>query len=1240
MPNIRIVRFNSQDELADKLDKWIDHNKKQDQDNKITFSKFLARTTLIQRLGGMSKNDTIIADLSNQKIIGQDFTGLDFGEVIMNGTIFDRCDFIGARIGSKAGMENLKFTNQCNLKSATIEGDIGGVIIQNVRNIHNLDLTKASGLAKCRISNTKFEGSGVKVPFSSMAALEQYRKSVPVEIALKKYGIPEIQPIDKNDTYSLTDVFSAGAATVAAAPGVVADAALNAAAVGLQTARDAAQTVVEAASAPVYSKKEGGMGFFTRTVLRLWNASPRILTSAPQENSTLEENVAAPPPQSVDSVEPAFVPEPHTIESPKQIYHCTLEGIDLEKAHLDIDDLRTWNSLKGAETLEQYAKSIGKEPIVKGKFAHLTFKGKDFGEVTFAECDFQQCRFSEKSNMKKVTILDSKMENTTFNNVDADGMVCKRNQLSSCNIVNSNMARADFTESQFKSTNIENTSLQNSSFHRADFRETTMKVAYLDNAQLDHVTGVGLTLEEITCNNVDFSSSTLVRAKMSKVDLTEAVAHDLRMPEAEISDCSFKKMQANSMQLQQSEIQNTTFEGSHLFGSDFSGAIDISNVTFDNANLERTRFQNSRIKECTINEAKAMGIDFSGSVIKDLTITNCDMPHALMGAYIDELGASHKAAKIENSNINNVDFTGAIFAGAEFFNSKVENSRLEEANLVSTKILGGSLEGSNFKKANMTEVTIGQKADAKDHQEMSTKVKDVQMDVTTNLVNAKIADLQAEVSYTDKDRRTKKVSLSSIKEKSEKVDKTAATNPILRWGSIAVNEIGSVIKYLGKGMSNVGRTITRKHTSRTGAILGAAAGLIVGTAMIAATAASLGAALIPAAAIVMGSLTVGGGIAGHVMEHTRGGRGFFSTVATAAAAPFLGVKALLVGPAFLAANLILGHGNAATKALGSALSWGSRAFLKAGTALQSFTYSNDDIVEAEYVKDIQTESRMKMEAAKAALAEKKPDEQEKRQSKVRSILMRPFAKRGKKEAEIGIIHVGDPANQQDAAVVPSARPQEPSAPPPAPKYRMGPMGAFLRWKKKVFGKKKDKVQSVSPVSDNIPPEEPAPDYTIDANLRNLVSSSSGPRSVEEDTRSRSSSMASELTDHSGWGHDTVSQEQGRVGGRMEDNASSISDSDDFYSATSGNNEDRGIQPEQPEIGNSGLNPDMLRVHEENLAHHTSHVERERARSGSQSLSDIREQGPKSLTARRKNSLDPNDIKARTENERAAVEKKK
>lgn len=816
MPKTRIVKFADRDELDSKLKECMEYNRKHSS-KKISFSQFLARTTLKDRLKGKTDNDLVIADLSDLQVQVRDLKGLDFGEVILNGTTFSGCDLSNARIASNAGMENLKFENQCSLAQASIEGDVGGVIIGGGTNISELDLTKASGFAKCRIDEKSVKGTGIKIPFANIDAFAQYLANIPKDPDLSNYQTTEeaSQKAEK-EFISLADFAAKGRDAGIRGAEAALDAGMQAGEVAAQGLVAGAQAVGEAVYSPNIPTSPGAA----------WNmviggaswglgalASGAVAVGKKVFRGDTPTNPLSP------STKPFLETAPMQEEAPEQIFTCSVEGVDLAATEpLTLKDLKAWQQQKSSQTLESYAKSKGRSPVIRNvNIENINFEDKIFGDVTFAACSFKDCNF-KKCNLEKTSLLDCGLENTNFREIIANGMECKRSSFNGCKIEKSNLDRADFTETKFEKTKIINTRLQNANLHRTYYKDTEIEKSYLDNAKMDYAIGQNLTLKEVAANHIDLTSSKLLATTMDKVDLTGATAHKLAMPKSTITHSKLNEMDADAMNLQQSTIANVEIKDSNLAFADLSGS-DISSLLVKGSNLTKARLANIQgIKQSSFETITAPGIDLQGSTIAtDTKFLECSMQHAEM------------QGAIVKGKVSKSDLTGGNLENTQIENAIIEDSHLKEVNLKGAKIHGGSLERSNLSGADLEKTEIGIEGKL-------TSVKDMVVDQTTKMLDTKLASGSDRVTHIDLDRKKSQKSLDDIKAESSKEQDINNASLPRKWLRAAINTTAGILKLGGDGAESVGSSITKRRSSKMGAVLGGIVGVAAGAALVAATA--------------------------------------------------------------------------------------------------------------------------------------------------------------------------------------------------------------------------------------------------------------------------------------------------------------------------------------------------------------------------------------------------------------------
>lgn len=194
----------------------------------------------------------------------------------------------------------------------------------------------------------------------------------------------------------------------------------------------------------------------------------------------------------------------------------------------------------------------------------------------------------------------------------------------------------------------------------------------------------------------------------------------------------------------------------------------------------------------------------------------------------------------------------------------------------------------------------------------------------------------------------------------------------------------------------------------------------------------MGAALPIVAAIIIGSTAVAGTIGGHVIANTSPGRRMFMGLATFGSAMTFGAMGLVAAPVLIGYNLLSGKRNAVSTALGTTFQTIGRLSKRVGAAVGGLSYSDKEVVEANDVKERREKTQKKISQSQKELADSKADKKKMRQNRVRRFFTRPFAKSGKKEAEIGIVHE---SVIKGGKAIPA--PSEPThmSPPPGPRLK-------------------------------------------------------------------------------------------------------------------------------------------------------------------------------------------------------------
>jgi uncharacterized protein YjbI with pentapeptide repeats len=189
---------------------------------------------------------------------------------------------------------------------------------------------------------------------------------------------------------------------------------------------------------------------------------------------------------------------------------------------------------------------------------------------------------------------------------------------------------------------------------------------------MDYVIGEKLRIEDVQANHIDLSSSILSETTMTKVNLTGSTAHELSMPNSTITSCKLNEMEANAINMQQTNLKDSEIIDSNLAFLDFSGdESKIIGCKIANTNLTKFQAASATISQSNFDNVKATGVNLSNAkIIQGTQISNCDLDNAKMDN-----------VSIKNAGISKTDLTGSHLQNSEIIDSNIVNCKLQAMGL-------------------------------------------------------------------------------------------------------------------------------------------------------------------------------------------------------------------------------------------------------------------------------------------------------------------------------------------------------------------------------------------------------------------------------------------------------------------------------------------------------------------------------------------------------------------------------
>jgi len=542
-----------------------------------------------------------------------------------------------------------------------------------------------------------------------------------------------------------------------------------------------------------------------------------------------------------------------------------------------------------------------------------TFEGADASRANFTGASARDANFKaakiESAIIKDSDFTRAYMPHARVHDLDRDEVFAEVGEGGVLNISGSNFNFADLSNSD-----LDGAKIKDSKFNHADLSGVSLAGADIQRCKMRHANLTGAILEN---------------CEIAKSDLTGSILIDVRARNIKLKAVVLENVHAKNIDLTGAELDKLC----KLLGADLENAImrkvKAAEVDFYNVNMEKVNLELA---------------DLSGAIVKDVNLRFANLEgviaHGIKAAGVD----------MTEANITDIKAKGGDFANAQLERIIARRADLEKSVLAGAKLRGAQMCYAILKGANLNEADF-RNVHAAGLDLERAEVDRLKVNADTNFHNALINGTKGVFNYIGNDGTIKTMTPEEKVEIDRKVEAVKNRSSIAKWFGRPAQAIGGVMK-------RVGRSI--KHPStKWGRIIGTVMGVAAASSIVVGTVLSAGLSLPITAAIIGGSLLVGGGVgavAGHfvakkdTISMLLGSIGGFLVAGGPGAA--VGAVAGVVG-----ADLVK---EATGKTPGQVV---ADAVIGAGGALQAF---GDEVVRGEELLKAQEESKASYQALQAA----------------------------------------------------------------------------------------------------------------------------------------------------------------------------------------------------------------------------------------------------------------------------------
>jgi uncharacterized protein YjbI with pentapeptide repeats len=224
----------------------------------------------------------------------------------------------------------------------------------------------------------------------------------------------------------------------------------------------------------------------------------------------------------------------------------------------------------------------------------------------------------------------------------------------------------------------------------------------LDAAWLQRAVWPGVDLSDTRMNGADLSESTLVRARLDRVQAVGARFQDASLTEASLAGIVACNANFVAVDLTRANLEGANFERAFLYHAQCR-ETNFVGANLRSADLRRCCFAKANLYQATLSDATIDDVDFSSANLGGAMLHGLD----LRGALFDEaclVGADLGQCNLEGMRLTSVDFTAAnlllaLLSGSVMQGGTMRRATLKEAGLADIQWEEADLRGADLRGA-------------------------------------------------------------------------------------------------------------------------------------------------------------------------------------------------------------------------------------------------------------------------------------------------------------------------------------------------------------------------------------------------------------------------------------------------------------------------------------------------------------------------------------------------------------
>lgn len=282
-------------------------------------------------------------------------------------------------------------------------------------------------------------------------------------------------------------------------------------------------------------------------------------------------------------------------------------------------------------------------------------------------------------SQKKILLTDAVDLSTLDHNLDGinfQGLVAPEINFGTHSLKGADFSGAYIPGAQFAGD------LSQAKFNKAELNDVQLSGTNLTATEFNEANLINVLANNVTADGTIFTGAVMHAMQMQGAEikgakLGAAIANEIDLSKATITDTDFDKAQMNNASLNKATITRSKFVETELNKADLTRASfkdsDLSQAELCDTSLNGTEFtENSVLKGAKLLDLDAEKTDFSGA----------DLSEAKISGFIKE-------ANFNKAELSNVDLSKASFVDGQF----------EEASLIAANAKAAEFNNCNFAKA-------------------------------------------------------------------------------------------------------------------------------------------------------------------------------------------------------------------------------------------------------------------------------------------------------------------------------------------------------------------------------------------------------------------------------------------------------------------------------------------------------------------------------------------------------------